>query len=284
LREDLEYLRASLYRNKDSYGHGRHENEHLRAEASKLNGDLSHERHINDDLRRELDSVNANIDAATHALYDKRGRIDALSDTIAQSKHAQDGLGASVNAREDDNRVRLHMNVEANDRIKQLDDQIQHMLHEIDASKHKLNSEFDATNHFSRDKDSFAVRNSNLNSTIHSLQIGLEDRQREIAALNVSLSDLNSLYHSRLASNNHLENNIGHLSHKVNVLETHNKGISHEHYHVADRDAYVYGNHGRAHFYQHKRRDLEDELTSSKHHVDYVRATSPARSPVRRYR
>jgi chromosome segregation ATPase len=284
LREDLDYLRGSVYRNKDVLGHARDENDHLRAEAGKLNGDLSHERHINDDLRRELDAVNANIDAATHALYDKRGRIGALNDTIDLSKHAQDGLGASVSATEDDNRVRLLMNVEANDKIKQLDDQIQHMLHLIDGSKHKLNSEYDATNYLSRDKDNFAVRNSNLNSTIHSLQIGLEDRQREIASLNVSLADLNSLYHSRLASNNHLENDIGHLSYKVNALETHNKGINQDHWHVADRNAYAHGDHGRANFYQHKRRDLEDMLASSKSHVDYVRATSPARSPVRKYR
>jgi chromosome segregation ATPase len=284
LREDLEYLRSSVYRNKDALSYVCNENELLRAEAGKLNGDISHEKHINDDLRRELDGFKAYIDASTNALYDKKGRIGALNDTIHQSKHAQDGLGASVSARENDNRVRLLMNVEANDKIKQLDEQIQHMLHLIDGSKHKLSSEFESTNYLSRDKDNFAVRNSNLNSTINSLQIGLQDRKREIAALNVSLADLNSLYHSRLASNNHLESNIGQLSYKVNALETHNKGINQNHWHVADRNAYAHGDHGRANFYQNKRKDLEDMLASSKNHVDYVRATSPARSPVRKYR
>lgn len=188
-----------------------------------------------------------------------------------------------MHARDNDNKIRIQMIGDANGKLKLLDDDIKDRLHEIDHLKHKLNSQLDATVHISRDKDGFAIRNSKLNSAILSMQDSLESRKREMAALNVSLADLNGLYHYRLSSNNVLEKDIGYLSHKVNALETHNRGIGHELHHVVDRDAYIYGDHGKAHFYHHKKRDLEEQLKSSKHHVDYVRATSPARSPVRRY-
>lgn len=188
-----------------------------------------------------------------------------------------------MNAKDNDNKIRLQMIGDANSKLKVLDDDIKNRLHDIDHLKHKLHSQLDARNHITRDKDGFAIRNSNLNSAILSMQDSLESRKREMAALNVSLADLNSLYHHRVSSNNYLEKDIGYLSHKVNVLESHNRGIGHELHHVVDRDAYIYGDHGKAHFYHHKKRDLEEELKSSKLHVDYVRATSPARSPVRRY-
>lgn len=244
---------------------------------------MVHERHTNDDLRIQLHKLNDQIDYNTKNLHDKRARIAHLHDLIDKSKQAQDGLNCSLNVREDDNKVKHHLINDNNDKIRMLEDQICDKLNQITDLKHRIAVENDSANCLSRDKDTFAIKNSNLNSAISSLKLAMEDRHREMCALNRELADLNDLYHRRKVDNEALECNINSLSHHVSHLTCQNRGIGHELVHAADREAYRYGTYGKASYIHHKTADFGYEARHSAHHVEHVRANSPARSPVRRY-
>lgn len=282
LRDELAYWKSSVDRRRDELRTHHDHNDHLRGEGHgmkahyhKLQDELELEKRVNDDLRCQLHHVNDDIDHNSKHVGDKRGKIEHLEHELAKTKDSVSGLNCAL-----DHKTReLHDDTE---KIKELECAIAHRSDEVHALRHKIEKECDTANHLSQDKDGFALRNSNLNATVSSLRLKLADRERELCEMRKSLANLNDLYEYKKRRNDCIEHDIDHLNQKVSTLATHNRIVGHDLGHAADREAYRYGTYCKASALRHKQKDYEHAAIHSEHHVNHVRAHSPARSP-RRY-
>lgn len=290
LREELDCLRCTVGRKRDDikalncdFSSTKVDNQNMWQKRGDLEKELSFEKATNVGLTKELKDLDGRIIALDKQLVDQRNTIGYLRNQLDQSNHAITGLSATVNVKEDDNRVYMRMINEKNDQIYHLEGEICCRMDEVNKLKCRISSETESTNVLSIDKDHYAVRNSNLGSVICSLKCKLDDRQKELCCLRCELKDLNDLYYSKKVRNDCLEQDINCVSQRVGSLEAYNKGVGCDLSHAASREAYLYGSHCKAAFIHSKQRDYDIEARTSASYVDHVRANSPARSPHRRF-
>ena len=152
----------------------------MKVKVSTLNSDLRHERAINEDMRKELHRVESLLGSIGGELCGRQQTIDSLHCQISQSRHAQSGISKSLNGKEDDTRTFARMINDKNDQLQHLEGDICCKIDEINKLNCKLSSESESTSLLSRDKDSYAYRNSSLSSMICTLRSGLEEREKEL--------------------------------------------------------------------------------------------------------
>lgn len=227
--------------------------------------------------------MNADIDRNVCLLKDREAKIAFLRRENDVSRANQGGLKGSIAGRTADCNVALDKIADRNAQIDGLNRDIDRNLAIIDDLNRKIASENDYTNKVYYDNNNIAVRNYDLDRAVGSLRSRIEDRERDIAALQRSIADLQDAYHSKVYDNDYKEKNIYGISNYIDNLSLDKRRINSDVALVADREAWLKGNYGRAAYLRDKQVDYDYDARQSSAHVDYVRANSPARSPVRRY-
>lgn len=268
-KADLNHLRAD-------YDHARCANLDLKNQIKALHDDIAHERVSNDALTVELNKINDGIEYNTHTVE------YGLRNDNARSSNIQADLHARIKVLEGDNASAAIAIGDRNDTIKLLDHDLGHRHATVDDLNGKINYTVGRNYEMSKDNDHYVVRNFDLDALVTGLKVRLADGNREIAVLKDSIADLSAANSYKQDINYHLERNIDRVNGDIGHLSYHNRNIDHDVYHIADREAY-WGNFGKANYLSSKRRVYDDDLKASANHVEYVRATSPARSPTRRF-
>lgn len=225
--------------------------------------------------------MNAAIHHSSSLLKDKQGRIVCLQDQNDASRCNQGGLKASIHAKATGCDAVFGLISDRNAKLNVLNHDIDHNLCIINDLKRKIADASDATFVIHKDNDHYAARNYDLNATVAHLRARLEDGEREIVALRRNLDELNHAYHHKEHDNELLERNILSANDRIGHLSHHHIHIGSDVSRAADREMWLKGNHCGASHLLAKKRDYEDQVRYSAHHVDHVRSNSPARSPVR---
>ena len=242
-----------------------------------LTEDIARERSINNGLRIELGKVDDSINYKTGTVeYGLRG-------DIARSKEKQIDLDAKINVVSGDVAHTDAGIYDKNGERGGLLSGIDAKNAEIGLLSSKINAESGNTYQLSKDNNHYAMRNSDLSATISALRVRLDDGHAEIAALQASIADLSAANRYKEQTNYVLENNINGLTNQIDSLAIHNRNIDTDVHHFANREAYLKGNYLGANYLHSKQRAFDDDLRASANHVEYVRASSPARSPRRFY-
>lgn len=283
LRKELAALRGDLANRDTEFARSRDVNTDHKGHAGAASKDLAYERSVNDGIRDELNHVNADIDHNISLLKDREGKIAYLRRENDVSRANQGGLKGSIAGRAADCNVALDKIADRNAHIDGLNRDIDRNLAIIHDLKLKISSENDYTSQVNYDNTNFAVRNVDLDRLVGSLRLKIEDRERDIAALQRNIADIQDAYHSKVYDNDYKERNIYGVSSYIDNLSLDKRRINSDVALVADREAWLKGNYGRATYLRDKQVDYDYDARQSSAHVDYVRANSPARSPVRRY-
>jgi chromosome segregation ATPase len=284
LRATLNALRAAVGGKTADLDHLRHDydvarslNADLRNNIQGLNGDIVHEQNVNSSLIVELDKVNDGLHYNTNTVE------FGLRNDNARSRDIQVSLDAQIAHTDKDIAHTDHLICERSDLRQSFLNGIDHKTGDIHALTSKIDSEAGHTYVLSKDNGSYAARNQDLDGTVARLRLRLDDGNMEIAALRASLADLSSANDYRYSSNFRLEKDIDHLTGHVDHLAYANRNIDRDVNVEANREAWLKGNYHKADYLHSKQRVYDKDLQRSANHVEYVRATSPARSPHRRF-
>ena len=200
------------------FGHCRADNNDHKGHANAVSKELAHERAVNDGLKDELNHVNDQIAINIGHLKDKESRIAYLHRENDISRTNQGGLKGSIAGRTADWNAVLDQIADRNVKIDGLNRDIDHNIYTINDLRRKIDDEDKVTSHVNYDNSNYAVRNSDLNGLVVSLRIKLEDRERDIAALQRNIADLTSAYHSKQYDNDYKERNIYDLTTRIDSL------------------------------------------------------------------